>query len=60
MQRRCGALTNQEFTELMRQYQKLVYTVCLQFVRDPHTAEDLTQDTFLSAWSSIDRCDPNY
>ena len=44
----------------MRQYQKLVYTVCLQFVRDPHTAEDLTQDTFLSAWSSIDRCDPNY
>lgn len=60
MQRRCEALTNQEFTELMRQYQKLVYTVCLQFVRDPHTAEDFTQDTFLSAWSSIDRCDPNY
>ena len=49
MQRRCEALTNLEFTELMRQYQKLVYTVCLQFVRDPHTAEDLTQDTFLSA-----------
>lgn len=44
----------------MQQYQKLVYTVCLQFVRDPHTAEDLTQDTFLSAWASIDRCDPNY
>ncbi|MEE0800118.1 MAG: sigma-70 family RNA polymerase sigma factor [Gemmiger sp.] len=44
----------------MRQYQKLVYTVCLQFVHDHHTAEDLTQDTFLSAWASIDRCDPNY
>lgn len=44
----------------MQQYQKLVYTVCLQFVRDPHTAEDLTQDTFLSAWASIDRCEPQY
>ena len=29
----------------MQQYQKLVYTVCLQFVHNPHTAEDLTQDT---------------
>lgn len=53
-------MNNQEFSELMRQYQKLVYTVCLQFVRDPHTAEDLTQDTFLSAYTSIDRCDPAY
>ncbi len=49
-QRRCGQLTNGEFTELMQQYQRLVYTVCLQFVHDPHTAEDLTQDTFLSAF----------
>lgn len=44
----------------MRQYQKLVYTVCYQFVHDPDTAEDLTQDTFLSAYSAIDRCDPLY
>lgn len=44
----------------MRQYQKLVYTVCYQFVRDPDIAEDLTQDTFLSAYSAIDRCDPAY
>ena len=46
------ALTNEEFTGLMQQYQRLVYTVCLQFVHDPHTAEDLTQDTFLSAFSA--------
>ena len=44
----------------MQQYQRLVYTVCLQFVHDPHTAEDLTQDTFLSAFSAIDRCEPQY
>ncbi len=44
----------------MQQYQRLIYTVCLQFVHDPHTAEDLTQDTFLSAFSAIDRCEPQY
>ena len=54
------ALTNEEFTGLMQQYQRLIYTVCLQFVHDPHTAEDLTQDTFLSAFSAIDRCEPQY
>ena len=32
-------LTNEDFTGLMRQYQKLIYTVRLQFVPDPHTAE---------------------
>ena len=53
-------LTNEEFTGLMQQYQRLVYTVCLQFVHEPHTAEDLTQDTFLAAFSAIDRCDPQY
>ena len=54
------ALTNEEFTGLMQQYQRLVYTVCLQFVHDPHTAEDLTQDTFVAAFSAIDRCEPQY
>ena len=53
-------MTNQEFAELMQQYQRLIYTVCLQFVHDPPTAEDLTQDTFLSAFTSIYRCDPAY
>lgn len=53
-------LNNADFSTLMQQYQKLVYTVCLQFVHDPPTAEDLTQDTFLTAFSSIDRCDPAY
>ena len=53
-------LNNEQFASLMRQYQRLVYTVCYQFVHDPHTAEDLTQDTFLSAYSAIDRCDPAY
>lgn len=59
-QRGVCRLNNEQFADLMRQYQRLIYTVCYQFVHDPHTAEDLTQDTFLSAYSYIDRCDPAY
>lgn len=59
-QRGVWTLTSEQFTGLMQQYQRLVYTVCLQFVHDPHIAEDLTQDTFLSAYSAIDRCEPQY
>lgn len=59
-QRGVCRLSNEQFADLMRQYQRLIYTVCYQFVHDPHTAEDLTQDTFLSAYSYIDRCDPAY
>ncbi len=53
-------MTTAEFTALVQQYQGLVYTVCNQMVRDPSVAEDLTQDTFLSAWRSIDRCPEGY
>ena len=38
------------FNAMMEQYEKLVYTVCLRFVHDEHLAQDLTQETFLSAW----------
>ena len=55
-----GRLNNDQFASMMRQYQRLVYTVCYQFVHDPHIAEDLTQETFLSAYTNIDRCDPAF
>ena len=44
----------------MRQYQGLVYTVCHQLVPDVGEAQDLTQETFLAAWRSIDRCPPGF
>ena len=53
-------MTTAEFTALVQQYQGLVYTVCNQMVRDPSVSEDLAQDTFLSAWRSIDRCPEGY
>ncbi len=45
-----------QFEQFVNEYEKLVYTVCWQLVRDRETALDLSQETFLSAWRSIDRC----
>ena len=53
-------LTTLEFNRLVQQYQGLVFTVCHQLVRDEGDAQDLTQETFLSAWRSIDRCPPGF
>ena len=43
-------LTKEEFSQLVLQYERMVYTICFQLVRDAAAAEDLTQDTFLSAY----------
>ena len=53
-------MTQQQFAALVTQYEKLVYTICYQMVRDHHTAQDLAQETFLSAYRSIDTCPPEY
>ena len=51
-------MTAAEFTILVQKHQGLVYTVCRQLTGDDHIAQDLAQETFLSAWKSIDRCPP--
>ncbi|MGA9278346.1 RNA polymerase sigma factor [Ilumatobacter sp.] len=40
------------------QFGALVYTYCSRSLRDPATAADCVQETFLSAWRSRDRFDP--
>ena len=45
-----GHSTNETFSGLVEQYERLVYTVCFQLVRDAAAAEDLTQESFLSAY----------
>lgn len=52
-------MTEQSFTSMMETYGRLVYTVCYQFVKDASLAEDLTQETFLSAWTHLDSCPAN-
>ncbi len=49
-------LTNEDFSRLVEKYERLVYTVCFQFVRDSALAEDLAQETFLSAYTHREDC----
>lgn len=51
-----ATLTNESFCALITQYERLVYTVCYQLTRNAATAEDLTQETFLSAYVHKDSC----
>lgn len=51
-------MKNEEFAQLVQQYERLVYTVCYQFVKDPQLAEDLAQETFLSAYTHREDCPP--
>lgn len=47
-------MTQQEFSQFVTQYEKLVFTICYQFVKDYHEAQNLSQETFLSAYRHID------
>ena len=49
-------MTNEQFTALVSQYEQLVYTVCFRLVQNAATAEDLTQETFLSAYTHRASC----
>ena len=49
-------MTQERFEEMVEQYGRLVFTVCNQLVGDAGQAEDLAQETFLSAWLHADRC----
>ncbi len=51
-------MTEQAFEAMVRQYEKLVYTVCRQMVHDHHLAQDLAQETFLAAYLHADDCPP--
>ena len=49
-------MTNEEFGQVVRRYERLVYTICYQLVRDHYEAQNLAQETFLSAYTHMDRC----
>ncbi len=41
------------FGEIIKKYQSLVYAVALQILVDPAAAQDITQDTFVSAFKAL-------
>lgn len=41
------------FNVLVERYERLVYAICLRLLRDPHLAEDVTQETFIRAYGAI-------
>ena len=41
------------FAELMREYYPYVYTIVIGIVNNPHDAEEVVQDTFLSAYRGL-------
>lgn len=49
-------MTTEEFSSMVDQYGRLVYTICRQFVKDSQLAEDLAQETFLSAYTHREDC----
>lgn len=53
-------MTKEHFSALVVQYERLVYTICFQLVHDAAAAEDLTQETFLSAYLHRDTMPPGY
>ena len=55
-----AVMTSESFSQLVRQYERLVYTICFQLVRDGAAAEDLTQETFLSAYLHRDTIPAGY
>ncbi|MGD9559434.1 MAG: RNA polymerase sigma factor [Oscillospiraceae bacterium] len=49
-------MNDRQFNEMVGQYERLVYTICYQFTKNHHTAQDLAQETFLSAYSHLASC----
>lgn len=45
----------ESFNEIVDQYQAMVYRVCRRILGDAQRAEDVTQDAFIKAYSSLDQ-----
>ena len=49
--------SKENFIKLIQQYQNLVFSICLKLTGDYFAAEDLTQETFLSAYQHLNDFD---
>ena len=49
--------SREKLIKLMNSYKNLVFSVCLKLTGDYFTAEDITQETFISAYEHLDEFD---
>ena len=47
--------SKERIIRLMNQYQNLIFSICLKLTGDYFIAEDLTQETFISAYHHLDK-----
>lgn len=45
-------MNEEEFSQIVHAYQKLVFSICVKLTGDYFAAQDLTQETFLSCYQS--------
>lgn len=57
---RSQAGCSEAFARLVEQYQIRIFNFVLQFVRNRHDAEDVTQETFLKAYRGLHRYNSDY
>jgi RNA polymerase sigma-70 factor (ECF subfamily) len=55
--RRCRSGDERAYRELVRRYQRQVYSIALRMVRSSEDAEDLAQETFVRMFRALDRYD---
>ena len=48
------------FRELVRRYERPIFSLIYRMVRDRETSEDLAQDTFIKVLNHIDRYSPEF
>ncbi len=48
------------FSDIIQRYQKLIYTVVYRMVNDKEEANDITQETFIKIYRSLDKYNPEY
>lgn len=51
--------SKQYLTQMIGQYQNLIFSICVKMTNDYFIAEDLTQETFLSAFQKLSSFDGN-
>ncbi|MCB2298484.1 RNA polymerase sigma factor [Clostridium tagluense] len=50
-------IQKEQFANYIKQYERLIITICLSFTKNYFDAEDLAQQTFLSAYTNLSKFD---